>query len=235
MCTHKKHHAVRLDGRVLEPEVMDGTDEARDYDSMDHTGVNRSFVDDLLLPTAVFEKNQACRVLDLGTGTAQIPIELCRRNNMVRVTGVDLADNMLELGRENVARAGLDTRISLQPYDAKQLPWAENHFTVVMSNSIVHHIAEPALVLKEALRVVQSGGLLFFRDLLRPRDQTLLNHLVEIYTADDSSHQREMFENSLRAALSLSEIRVLVEQLGYDPQTVHTSSDRHWTMILMAK
>ena len=76
---------------------------------------------------------------------------------------------------------------------------------------------------------------LFFRDLLRPRDQTLLNHLVEIYTADDSSHQREMFENSLRAALSLSEIRVLVEQLGYDPQTVHTSSDRHWTMILMAK
>ena len=235
MCTHKKHHDLPLDNRVLEPEVMDGADEARDYDSMDHTGVNRSFVDDLLLQTTLFEDSQVFSVLDLGTGTAQIPIELCRRNNMVSVTGVDLAYSMLELGRENVARAGLDTRISLQPYDAKQLPWAENHFPVVMSNSILHHIAKPALVLKEALRVVQSGGLMFFRDLLRPSDQAALNHLVEIYTADDSAHQRKMFENSLRAALSLSEIRILVKQLGYDPQAVHASSDRHWTMILMAK
>jgi len=235
MCTHKKHHDLRLDNRVLEPEVMDGADEARDYDSMDHTGVNRSFVDDLLLQTTLFEESQVFSVLDLGTGTAQIPIELCRRNNMVSVTGVDLAHSMLELGLENVTRAGLDTRISLQPYDAKQLPWAENHFPVVMSNSILHHIAKPALVLKEALRVVQSGGLMFFRDLLRPSDQASLNHLVEIYTADDSAHQRKMFENSLRAALSLSEIRILVKQLGYDPQAVHASSDRHWTMILMAK
>ena len=76
---------------------------------------------------------------------------------------------------------------------------------------------------------------MFFRDLLRPSDQAALNHLVEIYTADDSAHQRKMFENSLRAALSLSEIRILVKQLGYDPQAVHASSDRHWTMILMAK
>ena len=34
--------------RVLEPEVMDSTDEARDYDAMDHGEVNRRFVDDLL-------------------------------------------------------------------------------------------------------------------------------------------------------------------------------------------
>ena len=106
MCTHKKHHDLRLDNRVLEPEVMDGADEARDYDSMDHTGVNRSFVDDLLLQTTLFEESQVFSVLDLGTGTAQIPIELCRRNNMVSVTGVDLAHSMLELGLENVTRAG---------------------------------------------------------------------------------------------------------------------------------
>ena len=119
---------------------------------------------------------------------------------MVRVTGVDLADNMLELGRENCCprwSGYANFASALRRKTTSVGP--KNHFTVVMSNSIVHHIAEPALVLKEALRVVQSGGLLFFRDLLRPRDQTLLNHLVEIYTADDSSHQREMFENSLRS------------------------------------
>ena len=34
--------------RVLEPEVMDTPDEARDYNEMDHSEVNRLFVDDLL-------------------------------------------------------------------------------------------------------------------------------------------------------------------------------------------
>jgi hypothetical protein len=34
--------------RVLEPEVMDSAEEAKDYDSMDHAQVNRAFVADLL-------------------------------------------------------------------------------------------------------------------------------------------------------------------------------------------
>ena len=34
--------------RTLEPEVMDTREEAVDYDSMDHSGVNRVFVDDLV-------------------------------------------------------------------------------------------------------------------------------------------------------------------------------------------
>jgi hypothetical protein len=38
-----------------------------------------------------------------------------------------------------------------------------------------------------------------------------------------------MFEDSLRAALSLDEIRQLVEQLGFAPDCVQATSDRHWT------
>ena len=34
--------------RVLEPEVMDSPEEARDYDAMDHAEVNRRFVADFL-------------------------------------------------------------------------------------------------------------------------------------------------------------------------------------------
>src|SRR6187549_1023893 len=68
--------------RVLEPEAMDTADEAADYDSMDHSEVNRRFVADFLaaLVDADFAgRTTACRVLDLGTGTAQIPIELVRQ------------------------------------------------------------------------------------------------------------------------------------------------------------
>ena len=56
--------------RLLEPEVMDTPAEAIAYDDMDHAEVNRQFVADLLAITSIDGE-----VLDLGAGTARIPIE----------------------------------------------------------------------------------------------------------------------------------------------------------------
>jgi ubiquinone/menaquinone biosynthesis C-methylase UbiE len=98
-----------------------------------------------------------------------------------------------------------------------------------MSNSIVHHIPEPERVLREMVRVARRGGVLFIRDLLRPADDVAVTHLVNTYAADANNHQRQMFEDSLRAALTLDEIRAMVKQLGFDPATVQQTSDRHWT------
>src|SRR5262249_40882260 len=134
--------------RVLEPEVMDSPAEARDYDAMDHSQVNAAFAAGFL---AFWEGQNP--ILDLGTGTAQIPREVCRQNAAARVVGIDLSENMLNIGRENVRRAGLDGRIRLERCDAKRLPYPDASFGAVMSNSIVHHIPEPVGVLAEALRV----------------------------------------------------------------------------------
>ena len=98
-----------------------------------------------------------------------------------------------------------------------------------MSNSIVHHIPDPAEVLDEAWRVAASGGLLFFRDLLRPEDDAAVRRLVDTYAAGANRHQRQMFDDSLRAALSLQEMRQLVARFGLGPETVVATSDRHWT------
>src|SRR5215510_14142050 len=95
--------------RVLEPEVMDSPEEARDYDAMDHTAVNRLFVADFL---AGWPGDNP--ILDVGTGTAQIPIELCRTSPAARVVAIDLAGHMLALGHDNIRRAGLAERIQLE-------------------------------------------------------------------------------------------------------------------------
>lgn len=210
--------------RVLEPELMDTADDARDYDAMDHSAVNIIFVDDFL--AAGFVEGD---VLDLGTGTALIPIELCRRINTCRVMAADAAVAMLNLGRLNVEVAGLMDRIMLTHIDAKQLPYKDGSFAAVMSNSIVHHIPEPITVLRDAVRVTAARGLLFFRDLLRPNDDVTVGHLVETYAAEANEHQRALFEASLRAALDLNEVRALIQTLGFDPTTVQQTSDRHWT------
>lgn len=210
--------------RILEPEVMDTPEEARDYDAMDHSVVNRLFVGDFL---ALWDGQNP--VLDLGTGTAQIPIELCRQDPRAQLVAVDAAQHMLELAKNNVDRAGLTARIRLERGDAKCLPYASGSFGAVISNSIAHHIPEPGTCLGEMVRVLKPGGLLFVRDLLRPTDEATLTRLVEMHAAGANDHQKQMFAQSLRAALSLAEIRLLVACLGFDHATVQQTSDRHWT------
>jgi ubiquinone/menaquinone biosynthesis C-methylase UbiE len=167
--------------------------------------------------------------LDLGTGTAQIPIELCTVDREARVVAIDLADEMLVVARRNVARHGLGDRITLERVDAKGLPLADGQFAAVMSNSIVHHIPEPRAALAEAVRVLAPRGLIFIRDLARPRDDARVKELVATYAAGCNAHQRQLFDDSLRAALSVNEVRALVNDLGFDPATVEATSDRHWT------
>jgi ubiquinone/menaquinone biosynthesis C-methylase UbiE len=210
--------------RVLEPEVMDSPEEAHDYDAMDHAEVNRVFVADFL---AVWE--QANPILDVGTGTAQIPIELCRQASRARITAVDLAGHMLQVARDNVRRAALEDRVILQQADAKDLPFPTGAFGAVLSNSIVHHIPEPQRVVAEMARMCRAGGLLFIRDLLRPETAEELHRLVAAYAGGATPRQQLMFADSLHAALNLAEIRALVAALGFDPAGVRQTTDRHWT------
>lgn len=210
--------------RTLEPEEMDDEADAREYDAMDHDEVNRAFVDDLLTSEEI-----AGEVLDVGTGTAQIPLELLRRRHDLRVIGVDLAPAMLDLGMANIVYEGFSDKIALQPCDAKCLPFDDERFDAVLSNSIVHHIPEPLEVLREAWRVLKPGGQLFFRDLMRPKDIVRLEGLVATHAQHATRRQRELFTASLHAALRLDEIRELVEEVGVAPETVTATSDRHWT------
>ena len=203
---------------------MDLEAEAVDYDAMDHAEVNRRFETDLLGADADVRD-----VIDVGTGTALIPIALCRVTPQAHVTAVDAAAAMLRMGRVNVVRSDLVNRIELVQVDAKRLPFPARRFSTVMSNSIVHHIPEPLDVLREAVRVVAPGGTLFVRDLMRPDDQVTLERLVDAHAAGANDHQRQMFADSLHAALTLEEIRDLIEALGFDSETVQASSDRHWT------
>lgn len=210
--------------RQLEPEVMDTAEDALDYDRMDHREVNRRFVDDFLAAAPDLDE-----VLDLGTGTAQIPIALCRSTSEGRVLVIDLSAEMLLVAKTNVEVAGLRERIMLQLVDAKGLPYGDGRFSAVMSNSIVHHIPDPAPALAEAVRVTRSGGRLFVRDLARPEDEATLDSLVERYTVGSNDHQRQLFADSLHAALTVAEMQEIVAALGFAPETVSMTSDRHWT------
>ena len=210
--------------RVLEAEVMDAAADAVDYDAMDFAAVNAAFADDFVRHFGTASGH----VLDVGTGTARIPIEIAKRSPAT-ITAVDLSEDMLALGRKNVATAGLTSRITLQRVDAKGMPYPDGTFDAVVSNSIVHHIPDPSPFVREVVRLVKSGGAIFVRDLFRPPDRATLDRLVEAYAANDTPRQRQLFADSLHAALTVDEVRSLIAAVGLDPAAVSATSDRHWT------
>jgi ubiquinone/menaquinone biosynthesis C-methylase UbiE len=223
--------------RILEPEVMDTREEAIDYDSMDHAAVNRVFVGDFLefvessgLNFQKHEMQQTFQILDVGTGTAQIPIELVSRTDGCNIVAIDLASEMLKVGRQNVIRAEAADRIDLQAVDAKNMPFPSNHFDAVISNSIIHHIPDPSRAMAEMLRVLKPQGVLFVRDLLRPEDRVTVDELVNTYTGNENAHQQKMFRESLCAALTLAETKKLLEEFQVSSEYVKQTTDRHWTI-----
>jgi ubiquinone/menaquinone biosynthesis C-methylase UbiE len=216
--------------RILEPEVMDTALDAADYDAMDHAEVNRRFVADFLAFAKESTLKSQPQILDVGTGTALIPIELCRNHSECKITAVDLSREMLKLGDRNVVAAGFQDRIHLEWIDAKELPFDNGAFDAVVSNSIIHHIPEPDGALAEMKRVLTVGGVLFVRDLLRPQDIGTLHQLVETYAGNENAHSQQMFRDSLHAALTLEEVRELLTRHDLPEDWVCQTSDRHWTI-----
>ncbi|MCA9061103.1 MAG: class I SAM-dependent methyltransferase [Planctomycetaceae bacterium] len=222
--------------RTLEPEVMDTRQEAVDYDSMDHSHVNHAFVQDLL------EFLNACRIsasglkfLDLGTGSALIPICLLQqRPGIGRVFAADLSREMLVLAQQHLAGHRFGAEILPVCCDAKRLPVPTTAVDVVISNSIVHHIPEPRDVFTEIRRCVSAGGAVFLRDLLRPDSVDAVESIVQLYSGQENHDQQQLFRQSLHAALTVDEVRQLAEETGFAGANVRQTTDRHWTMTWCA-
>jgi ubiquinone/menaquinone biosynthesis C-methylase UbiE len=214
--------------RVLEAEVMDRPEEVREYDAMDHSAANARFVADFL---AVHGPGRGGEVLDVGTGPARVPIGLCRADRHLRILGVDLAGPMIDLARRNVAVAELTDRIRFARGDAKNLPFPDGRFEAVVSNTIVHHIPDPAPALAEMARLAAPGGTLMVRDLLRPADESELDALVALHAGSEPPSARAMFRDSLLASLTLDEVRAMICRIGLSGDDARTTSDRHWTWI----
>jgi ubiquinone/menaquinone biosynthesis C-methylase UbiE len=214
--------------RILEPEVMDDELEAEEYDRMDFTDVNTDFA---TLASQLSDRNSQINVLDIGTGTARIPLILSEIRPQWQIIGVDLADSMLKLGQKNIEEAGKSEQISLQLIDGKKMPYDDHSFDLVMTNSLVHHIPNPLDLLLEIDRVVKVDGSILIRDLLRPNSIAEIDKIVQEANLHYSPRQQQLFSDSLHAALTLAEIEELVHQVGWQNAQVYQSSSRHWTVI----
>jgi len=108
-------------------------------------------------------------ILDVATGTGDLAIALARRLPAARVTGVDISEGMLALGREKVAARALAGRVSLSVGDAERLRFADGAFDLVTVAFGVRNFGDVAAGLAEMRRVLRDGGRCLVLEFSEPR------------------------------------------------------------------
>ena len=215
--------------RVPEPEVMESVEEAEGYEAT----ASDKYLDqiDNRLVDYILSMGTAGTVLDLGTGPGQIPIKLAKRAPHIKVIGIDLSSAMLKIAEERARQEQVSSRVFFLKADAKLIPVETGSIDLLICNSTLHHFQNPILVFSEVNRVVKERGGVYFRDLRRP--PRILHRLhVAFFGRRYKSLMRKLYEDSVRASYTRSELRQLVAESGlwdarvFYPDVSHIAIER---------
>jgi demethylmenaquinone methyltransferase/2-methoxy-6-polyprenyl-1,4-benzoquinol methylase len=106
-------------------------------------------------------------ILDVATGTGDLAIAALRLNPS-KITGIDISEKMLEIGRNKIDRKGLGGRIELMKGDSESIEFADNNFDAAMVAFGVRNFSDPLAGLKEMLRVIKPGGIVVVLEFSKP-------------------------------------------------------------------
>ena len=97
-------------------------------------------------------------ILDVATGTGDMAIAAAATIHPNKITGIDIADQMLEVGRKKIAAQNLSQIISLQTGDSESMPFSTGEFDAVMCAYGVRNFEHLNAGLTEMCRVLHPGG-----------------------------------------------------------------------------
>lgn len=98
------------------------------------------------------------RILDVATGTGDVAILSYRILAPEKITGIDISEGMLELGRKKIQYLGLTSQIELQKGDSEEIPYENNKFDAITVAFGVRNFQNLEKGLKEMYRVLHPGG-----------------------------------------------------------------------------
>lgn len=211
--------------RVVEPELMDDEDQALAYAQADFSSSDAAIVERI---QALFPVSLGGHVLDLGCGPGNICHRLALAFPSERILGVDGSGAMLHLARQRRDAASLST--AQLDYQEALLPTAalpEQHFTAVVSNSLLHHLHDPSVLWRTLLQVAAPGARVYIKDLRRPASPAESEALVARYVSEEPQILQVDFRNSLYAAFTLAEVQAQLAQHGLDHLQAANTDDRY--------
>lgn len=115
----------------------------------------------------MLEQKQPKTIIDIATGTADFALAASRIKNSL-ITGIDISEGMLEVGREKINKKGLNDRIKLVKADSENLPFEQDSFDAAIVGFGVRNFETLKKGLSEIFRVLKPGGEFYVLEFSRP-------------------------------------------------------------------
>ncbi|MDR1162021.1 MAG: bifunctional demethylmenaquinone methyltransferase/2-methoxy-6-polyprenyl-1,4-benzoquinol methylase UbiE [Tannerellaceae bacterium] len=107
-------------------------------------------------------------ILDIATGTGDLAISLHKALGNARITGVDISEGMMQIGREKAARAGYSSYILFEKQDCLALTYQDNTFDAVTAAFGIRNFEDIEKGLAEMYRTLKPGGHVMILELSSP-------------------------------------------------------------------
>jgi ubiquinone/menaquinone biosynthesis C-methylase UbiE len=150
--------------RIPEVELMEGTEQAQAYAEADFDEANSLFVDNF---QQRFGNYLQGRGLDLGCGPADIVCRLAEFNPDMKFDAVDGSAAMLTWAEQRIREQGLSDKISLLQCHLPCHDLPLERYTVITSNSLLHHMSKPHDFWQMIAHYSEAGTKVMVMDLLR--------------------------------------------------------------------
>jgi ArsR family transcriptional regulator len=105
-------------------------------------------------------------IADLGAGEGAFALLLSQR--ATRVIAVDTSANMIEVGREQALRHGIEN-VEFRMGDMEELPIEDAQVDLAFFSQSLHHALHPERAVQQAFRILRPGGRIVILDLLQHR------------------------------------------------------------------
>ena len=167
------------------------------------------------------------RAVDLGCGTGDITLRFAREYPSWTIDAVDGSLPMLAVAREALESESMTGRVKLHAITLPAERPVQAKYDLLLSNSLLHHLSDPAALWAVLRSWSATRGLTFIMDLMRPKSDHEARLLVDKYAAKEQQiHQRD-FYRSLRAAYLPKEVRRQLQHQSLGHLQVDVVSDRH--------
>lgn len=121
------------------------------------------------------------RILDVGTGPGYLPIAIAKLIKRVEVIGVDISRDMIRIARSRAEEEGLTRRVRFEVADAREMPFEDASFDLVLITASFHHWKKPIEVLNEIHRVLKTSSEAWIYDLRRGATKSDLSSIKDKY------------------------------------------------------
>lgn len=95
------------------------------------------------------------KILDVGTGSGNLPVEIAKRAPNLEIIGIDLSKVLIKIARKTAREEGVEGTVRFEVGNACDLKFKDSCFDLVISSGVVHHLKYPLKVFNEIYRVLK--------------------------------------------------------------------------------